>query len=704
MDPAVPVSQPASAPAAPDGASLVQLLLILRRRWRLLTLVWGATVATVGVYTFTTSRLYRPQATLEIQPPTPVVSTSEVNDPGFMAGRLMWENYYRTQEQILRSPSLIKSMLETLPDVHREYMTRPDPIKAVLDNLDIEKVRNSFVMKVGFIDADPDKATRVVNVLVQRYLEDANRRLRELKAGAVEVLSRETLPAIRQKVDAADQSLRDFQQEAGYLDFEEHYKSLVRARNAFDSRITEIRLKRARVRAELDALSSYGSDGVKGLFNPAFHSTRTLEPLGAERTRVAAELAKERKLLKPRHPRILELEEQLLGVELKVREAIEGTLEALHRDLKSVEFEEKGLIEEQALVDREIGKAGSNLTRHRRLESELASAKDLYNAYLKKHGETSATSGAGLASVRVVDNATLPLVPYKPKVMTNLLLSMVVGVVLGLGAIFVTEQLDDRIVSAREIEAFIGLDVLAVVPKLSSAKRPTELPVLLDDDSHLPEFEAFRSLRAELVTRLEGVNGPKVVSVLSALQGEGKSTVTVNLGKVLAMEGRRVLIVDSDMRRPTILSTLGACTGPSLEQVLRGEATLENAVQSSQVLGVHILGAVTGTMNAAELLGSPRFQDVIAWALSKYDVTLIDSPPINQVSESALIARQAHVALLVIRHNQTGRGAAQAAKKRLVGMSVNIVGSVLNFASPHREAYGYGYSYGYPASSSTGVR
>jgi len=693
MDATIPASQ-APTTAAPEGTSLLQLLLILRRRWRLLVLVWGATVISVGIYTFTSTRLYRPQATLEIQPPTPIVSTSEMNDPSVMASRMMWENYYRTQEQILTSPSLIKATFEALPDIRRECELSPDPIKSFTDRMDIEKVRTSFVMKVGFIDKDAKNATRIVNVLVQLYLEDANRRLRELKAGAVEILSKETLPAIRRKVDEADTALRAFHEEAGFLDFEEHYRSLVRARNAFNSRITEIRLKRAKTRSELDALTSYGSDGIKGLFNPAFHSTRTLEPLGAERVRVAAELAKERKVLKAQHPRVLELGDQLRGIEDKIRESIAGTLEALQRDLKSVEFEERALVEEQGNVDILIGKAGRNLTSFRRLESELTSAKDLYNSYLKKHGETAATSGAGLASVRIVDHATVPVIPYKPRVFTNMALSMLMGLVIGLGAVFVTEQLDDRIASPREIEAFVRLDVLAAIPRLSAAGRAGKSPVLLDEQSALPEFEAFRSLRAEVLTRLEKVEGAKVVGILSALESEGKSTVTANLSNVLAMEGRKVLILDADMRRPSMRSLIGTALGPGLEQVLRSECRLDDAVQKSKIRGVDILGATAGTSSAAELAGSVGFEKALSWARERYDVVLIDSAPVNQVSESSLVARRADGVVLVVREGSTGRGALQAARKRLQGMGAKVIGAVLNCAHGRGRSYGY-YNYYY---------
>jgi polysaccharide biosynthesis transport protein len=692
MDSVLP-SSPQQSASQPEGAALLQILLILRRRWRLLGVIWAATVAATGIYTLTTKRTYRPQASLEIRPEMPLVG-SEQNDQFLMASQMMWENYYRTQEQILTSPTLLEASFKALPEAIRApYSAYSDPLRVFTEKLSIEKIRTSFVLKIGFVDEDKEAATQIVNTLVSLYLEDANRRLRELKSGAAEVLSKETLPSIRSRVDESDRALRGFQTETSYIDFEEHYKSLIEARRKFDARYTDTRIRRVKLRAELDALSAYGADGVSGLFNPAFHSTRTLEPLAHERARIASDLGKVEKLYKERHPAVQELREQLRMVEDKIREAIRGTLKALETDLAEAESEEKALREELLGVDKGMAESARRLNQFKRLESELISAKELYNSYLKKHGETAATSGTSLGSVRVVDHATVPVVPYRPKIMMNLAIGMVAGLLLGVFAMFVTEQLDDRIQSPREVEGFVGLEVLAMIPKLTEGLSAGDAPVLLNDQSALPEFESFRGLRAEIVTRLESVQGSKVVCILSALQSEGKSTVTANLAKVIAMEGRRVLVFDADLRRPSQRRLIGTEGGIGLDAVLRGQSTLEQAVQKSRIVGVDVLGAWEGTSGAAELAGTARFDEALRWARATYDYVLIDSAPVNQVSESALVARQANATLLVIREGQTRRSAAVAAIRRLLGMRVHVAGAILNCAHPEGRGYGYNYYY-----------
>src|SRR4029453_17195454 len=168
-----------------------------------------------------------------------------------------------------------------------------------------EKTESSYIMKVGFIDTDPGHATEIVNTLVALYLRDANRRLRELKDQALEVLSNETLPAIRQRFDEAEKALQAFQGETGFADFEEQYASLVEARRRVAARLSEIRLRGFRIRSERIALQGYGANGTSGLYHEAFHATRSLEPLTIQRAALSAELARQEETLKEKHPRLI---------------------------------------------------------------------------------------------------------------------------------------------------------------------------------------------------------------------------------------------------------------------------------------------------------------------------------------------------------------------------------------------------------------
>src|SRR5579862_7066626 len=677
-----------------EAASLRQVLLIFRRRWRLFLITWIATVVGTGIVSLTMTKQYRPQATLEIRPETPLIS-AESQDPAMQASRNLWENYYRTQESILNSATLHEAALKAIPEpLRREFEEKPDPVAAFAKRVDIEKVRSSFILKVGFIDPDKEKATQIVNVLVSLYLEEANKHLRDLRSGAADVLSKETLPAMRQNVNDADRALRDFQAENGFIDPQEQYVALANARRTVLERIIQIRLKELQLRAQVDALRDPGLDG--GLYNPIFQNTRLLEILTTQQEQIESELASQRRELKPDHPAILQLQDQLKHVQDKIRQAIRGMIGAFETELAAADAEEKAALGEQKRIEKEMADISMRVFQSKRLDAELTTARELYNAYLKKHGEEVATSGGGLGSVRIIDKAVVPVKTYKPDVLMNLGLGAVVGLLIAAAGMFVSEQLDDRIRSAHEVQVFLGLEVLAVVPKLGDKAGQSDAPFLLDERASLAEFETFRAMRSEVAIRLEDIPGPKVLAVLSPMSSEGKSTVTVNLAKVLAMDGRKVLIFDADMRRPTMNSNFGSKEMPDLGAVLRGEADLRQAIRPSRIPGVDVVGMASGTSHAAELAGLPAFDEIFKRLRQGYDYVIVDSAPVNQASESALIARRCDAVVMVLRERRTSRGAAQASRRRLAGMGVRVLGAALNAVEGPESAYGYyGYYYSY---------
>lgn len=679
-------------PQSPSTASPQQFLLILRRRWRILAFVWLGVAGTSAAWTFSQTRLYRPQVTLEIRPEKALLQTAD--DPTLGQGGNMWENYYRTQENILTGPTLVDQTLKALPEaIRRDYESQPDPVRALTEQIDIEQVRASFVLRVGIVDRDPEKAAQIANTLVSVFLEDASRRMRDVKTETIEALSKDTLPGIRKRVAEAEKALQDFQAAGGYIDFDEQYKTLLDGWRKIKTALLDIRMRRVKLTSELDALSKYRADGTGGEFHPTFHQTAALERLVQERDRVVEALAAERLTHKEQHPSVRQLLTELDTVEKRIREAVAGALVALQTDLTATVTEEKALGEELSAVEEEMARAGTRRQDQRRLDEEVVAAKDVYASYLKRHGETSATAGTGLSSVRIIDHARPPRDPWKPKVLLNLVLGCLAGLMLGMAAMLVTDQVDDRILSPEEVEAFVGLDVLTAVPRLDGGTD--DAPALLAESSTIAEFEAFRGLRAEILTRLEKNPDARVLAVLSPLQGEGKTTVTVNLAKVMALEGRRVLLIDADMRKPKLKGFMKDAGGPGLEEVLAGKATLDDAARVSVIPGVEIVGVREGTLAAAELAGSSPFDALIRAARAKYDFVIVDNAPVIQASESALIARRADGAILVVREGRTGRNVARAAVRRLKGMGVKLLGAVLNCASPQGRGYGYGYGYGY---------
>ena len=680
--------QPEADYAAPDpggpSPALRRVSLILRRRWLLFGGLWLLVSLAALAVSMTVDPVYRPQSTLEVRPEMPLVP-SDQSETSYIASLQMWANFYRTQEALLRSPSLVQEVLKTLPDsVVGEFRRTPDPVKTFLENLDIEKTESSYILKVGFTDPDPARATLLVNTLVSRYLEDSSRRLRELKSDTLEVLSKETLPAIRQRFDEAERALQRFQERTGFADFEVEFAARVDNRKRIDARLSEIRLRAMKVGSDAEVLRGYATDGVSGLYHEAFHTTRTLEVLGTQRAVLLEELARQAGVLKEKHPRAIEVRNELARVEAQITDSIQGTLRSFDKTLESIRDEEKKIATEKARIEEDMGHARRSLTEYKRLDAELVTSKELYNSYLKKHSETRATSASGQAGVRIVDPATVPVEPYKKP---NWLLSLgfVLGLALASAAVSLAELFDDRLASPEEVELFLGLDVLGEIPRPATDRQA----LLVDEELDAPSFEAYRNLRAHLVTRLEEVNRGKIILVTSPESGEGKSSVAANLARVLAMEDQKVLLFDAELRWPCMKALLADPRGRGLEELLRGEVTLQEAVQRSSIPGVDVIGADTGLLRAPEMAGSLRFQAALRSARELYDFVVIDSAPVNLVSDTALVARRTDATLLVVRHQQTSRAAALVARKRLTDLRAPLMGAVVLGTTVPGNFFGY---------------
>jgi capsular exopolysaccharide synthesis family protein len=672
------------APESPamdqEGTTFLRTLLILRRRGWIFVLAGAVTLSLATFLAFTQPRFYRSEATIEVGPDRPLVSPDSIGDP--MGGEaLLWENHFRTYVALLRQPGLMLKVLDALPpDTAAIYRSSPDPVRKMTEDLEITTVPSTFLIRITLDHPTPERGPEVVNKLVALFIEDANQRLRELKSGALEILSKEALPVIRQKVDEAEQSLQDFHKRMGYGDLEEQYASLQESKRKLGERLSEVRLRRISLRNHPDSLAAAAERGAETGRPSApapMDGPMTLEALATRRTEMEVELARQSVLLKDKHPVVLSLRRQLEVVKDLIRKAGQTANQWREREMAAVDLEEKDLIEEEGRLDRQMSEARLRLAQYKKHQAEVAAATELYNSYLKKQGEVKATSGAGLTSVRIVDLAKVPTEHHR-KLHVFLALGAVLGLLFGAAGILIAEQVDDRVATPRQAEASLGLDLLTAIPRMASPAMAKSRPLVPEDEPMLAPLEPFRRLRTEVVTRLQRTPGANVVAILSTQYGEGRSTVAINLARVLALEGRRVLLFDGDLRRPCLKSFLTNRNGPGLEDYWRGKVPLDRCLQPSRVPGVDVIGPGAEFEGAAEVPGSARFRKVWATLRANYDIIVVDTSPINAASEVAVIAAHADASILVVEERRTGIRQALAAKRRLENHRISVLGLVVN--------------------------
>lgn len=301
----------------------------------------------------------------------------------------------------------------------------------------------------------------------------------------------------------------------------------------------------------------------------------------------------------------------------------------------------------------------------------------------------------------VTDAADLPDTPVSPQVLRNVGLAAVLGLLLGIGLAVLRETLDTSVKDADTVTELTDAPVLGGVQYDSNAARR---PLVTDLDSHAPRVEAFRVLRTNLqFVRID--RSSKVIVITSSLPGEGKTTTAVNLAITLAQAGQRTCLLEADLRRPKVAEYLRLEGAVGLTTVLIGRTPLAEALQPWGEQDLAVLTSGTIPPNPAELVQSHEMRLVIDELRTRFDVIIVDAPPLLPVTDAALLAAEADGAVLVVRHGTTTREQLRGAAERLQAVGGRVVGAVLSMTSARRgDRYGYGYGYGYGYAPQPGRR
>jgi succinoglycan biosynthesis transport protein ExoP len=335
--------------------------------------------------------------------------------------------------------------------------------------------------------------------------------------------------------------------------------------------------------------------------------------------------------------------------------------------------------------------------RYNILKREADTNRDLYNSLLQRMKEAGVSAGITASNIQIVDGAEMPTKPFKPNKRLNLLLATVVGLFLGLGLAFFFEYLDNTVKTPEDVEQLIRLPSFGMIPEISYERRrrleegthyPVELITFAQPKSMLSE--AYRNVRTSILLSFSE-KPPKRIVISSPNPAEGKTTTVVNTAIALAQTGARVLVVDSDMRKPRIHTIFGEENGVGLSNYLSGNAELRSAIKKSTIPNLYYLPSGPIPPNPSELLGSNLFKKTIKFLGERFDHIILDSPPVLGFADSIILSTSSDGILLVVTGGKTPRETLQRAKDALSQVNAKILGVVINQVDIGRSDYGYYY-------------
>lgn len=693
-------------------------------------LVVGATMT----LTYLTSPVYRASTTLEIERHSPeIVEFKEV----VSVDTTSYLEFQRTQQRILESRTVAGLAAEDLDLPNRpEFAQRPPaPIarvvgwatslifrepsessgagedvadraaRHILNGLTVTPIPISNLVTISFDDRDPVLAADAANAVARAYKAFQHDARYNTTGQAREFLTKEFARA-QAEIGALERQLQQYGEDKEILALSERTQDIgEQALTDINRRCTEIAGRLAAAEARLHVDDNASAESMPEVLDNAViarlrehiaalerEQSRLAERFGPDwpsRTRLAQELKTARS----------QLESESGAIVAQVRAASRAEYEVARKELATLERQR----ERQKQKIHRINRAEVDYTA---LKTEIETKKKVLADLIARQSETTTTyrlRETGTSNIRVVDPARVPRFPISPNKPLNLIVSLISGFCLGAGLALLIDHLDNTVKTEADIQQISGLPVLGHVPLARSFDGGAVLAGRADTSeldlaSHLhPQSdlsEAFRNLRTSLLLAVPG-RPPRHVLVTSCEPADGKSTVALNLAIVLTQLGRRVLLVDADLRRPRLDKTLRVAGKAGLSSYLSGNAELEEIVQKTEIPGLQIITSGPIPPNPSELLGSPRLDQLLGPFLDDHDYEhlIVDSPPLLSVADSTVLSSRTDSTILVVRSDSTRREALSQSAARLAYSRANVIGTLLNAVSDESGYYHRYYWY-----------
>jgi capsular exopolysaccharide synthesis family protein len=560
----------------------------------------------------------------------------------------------------------------------------------LLEEVNIAPQRLSRLVDIRFTSSDPTFSAKVANAWATDFIQSTLERRFQATSYARAFLERR-LGQTRQRLENSERQLVAYASQQRIINLPSSIgadgeRTAERSLVAEDLTALNQALAQAtadRVQAEARFQQNRGEATTEGLRNSAINNLRE------KRAELQAEYSKLLVQFEPGYPQARALQSQIRQLDSSIareESRVSNTYRVGYQESVDRENNLRARVDELkgGLLDLRRRSIQYNI-----IQREVDTNRVLYDGLLQRYKEIGVAGGVGVNNVAIVDTADVPDRPSSPRLLVNLALALLAGVGLGALLAFVLEQADEAIADPAEIERLFGLPLLGSVPK-TVGQEPKE--ALLDRKSEL--VDAYLAIQASLAFTTEhGV--PRSLAVTSTRPAEGKSTTALALATMLARGGKQVVLVDGDMRSPSIHQLAGVNHDRGLSNYLAGTDDVGSLLFRMEQLGLTAMTAGPLPPNAAELLTGERMSMLIDRLLETFDHVVVDSPPIMGLADGPLIASRVEGVVFTIEAHGIRSSLVRAALQRLAGANAHVIGGILTKFEARKAHYGYGYEYGY---------
>lgn len=701
--------------------NLQDYLKIIIKRRNLIAIFFAVTVIIVFIGTVKTTPVYTATAKLMIErnasDPLKEYRYNLPQDPEFL----------QTQFEIITSANVSKKVVELL-DLTKTYdqyfadsrsflreslksiktyvkniktsLSKADSLKKaepvsqtdiiaeeITGSVEVKPVRNSRIVGLSFSSPNPIFSSIVANTFAKAYKETILEMRMNSENQTREWMSKKA-DEERVKLEKSEKILQDYMKSKDIITIENRVGLVPERLGDLNSALTKAQNKENEIKAVYDKIKQLGMSGAESI--PDIISNTTYQTLKGEIIKAEQSIMELSKKFGDKHPSMIRAQADLKILVDRKNEEVRRGIKTIENNYEIAKAQVESIKNQFGETKAEATELNEKFIQYNILKRDVETNRQLYDALVSKMKEKQVTEQSQAVEIFVVDSAKVPEKPSKPNFIKNMLLAIVLGLFGGTGIAFFIEYLDDSVKTSEDAEERTGVPVLGSISEVTEKDSKIEGITFSEPNSQISE--GYKTIRASILLS-HADSPPKSILITSMNPGEGKTTTSYNLCISFALNGKKVLLLDCDLRRPTVHKIADITNTEGVSVYLSG-ASEHFGIQKGPVPGFDIMPSGPVPPNPSELLGSQRFGKLMSFLSQKYDYIIIDSPPMLAVSDTLVISKEVEGTVLIARSGKTKYEAMIKGIKRFNDINAKLLGVIVNGVNVKIHGYDY-YSSGY---------
>lgn len=676
---------------------------IIRKWWWLILLVMTVIISIAALFLFRTTPVYKTSTILEVRQ-----QERQIFDGSGIDNIIANEEFLTTQIELLKSETLIRDVIESLnlladPGIMSQaaedlILPRDERIRnaviKIKEELGVSLVNESRLIQLTFNHINPDKAALIANTITDKFIENSLARKFDATSDAREFLETQ-INFAETALEKSEKELVRYASDNGIIIIQDSREQEATGSLDTAALITlDAELTNA-ITQRVEAQKAY-DQAIERKSSASISDNNAVMALKTEKISLDALYLEKSAYLRVEHPDMIELKSRMdlfdQRIADEVTELSSSELTTLKENFDLARVRENSLAGRVRALKNSVIDIREKSVDYNILKRQLDTQRAQYDALLQRLREVSVSDDIGATLVQVVDSATSPLIPFKPRKKLSLALATLLGAITGFGLVFALEIFDDRIKTPEDVKGKLKSITMGIIPL---SKNETSLPLQLNNPQSSIS-EAYASLRSNL--QLSGADGgPRIIQMTSTRSGEGKSVTALGLALRYAGLGTKVLLVDGDLRLPTFDAADEYTIG--LSGLLTSQENFDDHIIDTTYDNLNLLPAGNIVPNPSELLSGNRLIDLLKHVRSKYDYIIIDGPPVLGLADAGILASRVDATLLIVESAQLRTPSVKATMSRLKGSETKLLGIVLTKFKASGNGYLDYYKYSYGGSS-----